>query len=378
MERVLPPTPGPGFRLNGPSHGLVINNVQDVRVENSNLASGSTANDEMMLSPTFTASGIDVSHSTIPHVRFVARHKAPHGQISNVTFSDDLYPPYSPPPRGQDVTFVNASGAPTTFSIAGGTWLNLQATPTKGFFSGANTKYTVRDLAGYSQPAYVQGRVMTTDGSALSTRLPSPVIGGDLLIVAVSSPTGSVVRDNQNGVWTEASANKSLAIWYKTNAKAGDTTITVVGKSSRIRIVAAEYLGIVLPTRYATGACNHGSTTAASTGRTRSVLGGDLVFAAVADADQVGSMTVQAGKSDGVPAVLRLQTTNTNGTIADEECHLGAGRGAGRHHDGDQIGLECVRLGVHDQDLTDVRDLLGPSAIEPPRPGPGRPPIWLP
>jgi Pectate lyase superfamily protein len=327
-EQVEAPAAGTGYSLNGASHGLIISNVNGVTISDSNLESADDSNSYIEFRPTTEAENVVVSNTLIPRVSFwgaAPPGSTTRGEVEHAAFDDDTFPQISYN-KFLDETFVDGSGGATTFSVAGGTWLNDDPGDKKyhGFAFGNNMTYTVKDLAGYDTPAYVQGAAETKLGTTLSAAFPDNVMAGDLLIGAVRSPHVSSVTDNLNGAWTEAASNRLLSIWYKTDAQPGATTVTVTGSSGPTRADVAEYFGLSLPDQVAGRACNRGRSPAVSTGSTAAVAAGDLVFAGVGNGDTTGSETVTAGSIGGIPATLRSQTTGPAGTIAVEDVISGA------------------------------------------------------
>jgi hypothetical protein len=157
-EKVLAPTAGVGYSLNGGSHGLQIRNVQTVTINNISFNPANTSNDSIQIEPTVAANNITVENSIIPRVSFYGQSPQGGGSlgtISKAVFSNDTFPVFVPATGGNSTeTFVNGTGAATTFSVSGGVWKNEQTQNTKtyGFFKGNNTTYSVTNLSGYSCP----------------------------------------------------------------------------------------------------------------------------------------------------------------------------------------------------------------------------------
>jgi Pectate lyase superfamily protein len=327
-ERVKTPTAGTGYTLNGPSHGLIITNVDGVTISSSDLDSPVPANSSIQFQPSTKAIRVVVKNTIVPRVSFWSQSPRGSTVLGEVkaSFNDDTFPQLAlDNPNNQ--TFLNGSGGPTTFSVTGGTWLNDQREDVKdwGFAKGSNTAFTVSDLAGYDLPAYVQGEVKAASHNTLTIGFPSDVMRGDLLIGAFRTAHISSVSDNLNGAWTEAYRTSLLSVWYKRDAKPGPTAVTVSGSSGPTRGAIAEYFEWSLPNELMGASCQVGFGTAVSSGATVAVAGRDLVFGAVANSDKLGSKTVKPGLINGVPATLRLQKTNANGTIAVEDVTRGAG-----------------------------------------------------
>jgi hypothetical protein len=116
-ERVEVPTAGAGYTLNGPSHGLIISNVDGVTIDNCHLDSPVAANSSIEFQPSTKATGVVVKNTTVPRVSFsgsAPRGSTVLGEVRNAAFDDDTFPQLtldSP----NDQTFLNGSGGPTTF-----------------------------------------------------------------------------------------------------------------------------------------------------------------------------------------------------------------------------------------------------------------------
>jgi hypothetical protein len=155
-ETVLAPEAGDGFSLNVASHGLLIRNVNGVKISNSTFNSGQQANSSISIQPSTSAKGVAVSNTTVQRVSFQgakATSSTPDSS-STSTFTNDTYPAFNYAVPTTD-TFWNFSGAPAKFTITGGTFNNAQPShvPYMGLFKGNNTTFSVTNLAGYSGPA---------------------------------------------------------------------------------------------------------------------------------------------------------------------------------------------------------------------------------
>jgi hypothetical protein len=173
-------------------------------------------------------------------------------------------------------------------------------------------------FAGSAQaaPAFVQGTSKATSGTSTTVSYSSAVTAGNLLVGMFRAAGTTSVSDSQNGVWTKAvgASDGVNSIWYRTNALAGTTTVTVSGSTSGpIRAVIAAYSGIATSAALDGTACNTGTGTTATTGTTASVPAGELAFAGVGTFDSPITVTAGAG------ATLRNQFTGSNGTSADED-----------------------------------------------------------
>jgi Polysaccharide lyase len=172
-------------------------------------------------------------------------------------------------------------------------------------------------LTGSAQAAtFVQGTSSSTSGTSMPVAYPANVAAGHLLVGMFRASGTTSVSDSRNGAWTRAAtASDGInSIWYRANAAAGATTVTVSGTTSgSIRAVIAEYSGVATSAPLDATACNTGTGTTATTGTTASVPAGELAFAGLGSFDS--GITVSAGTG----ATLRNQFTGTNGTSADED-----------------------------------------------------------
>jgi hypothetical protein len=165
-------------------------------------------------------------------------------------------------------------------------------------------------------PAFVQGSSNATSGTSMTVSYPSSVAAGHLLVGMFRAAGTTSVSDSKNGAWTKAvgASDGVNAIWYKPNAIAGTTTVTVSGSTSGpLRAVIAAYSGIATSAPLDGTACNTGTGTTATTGTTASVPAGELAFAGIGTFDSPITVTAGAG------ATLRTQFTGVNGTSADED-----------------------------------------------------------
>ncbi|HEY5287000.1 MAG TPA: right-handed parallel beta-helix repeat-containing protein [Solirubrobacteraceae bacterium] len=173
-----------------------------------------------------------------------------------------------------------------------------------------------------ASPAYVQAASGSTSGSSLGVSYTANVQAGDLLVGQFRTNGTTSVSDSVNGSWTEAAQTTkegvTHSIWYRQNAAAGKTTVTVSGGTSgSLRTVLAEYSGVATTGALDQTACNQGTSTSVTTGATASVGTGDLLFVGVGAFEH--PLTVTAGSGDGVKATLRTQFSGTNGTSAEED-----------------------------------------------------------
>jgi hypothetical protein len=170
--------------------------------------------------------------------------------------------------------------------------------------------------AAQAAPAFVQGASNATSGTSMSVSYGSSVTAGHLLVGMFRAAGTTAVSDSRNGAWTKAigASDGVNSLWYRANAIAGTTTVTVTGTTSGpIRAVVADYSGVATTAPLDGTACNTGTGTAATTGTTASVPAGELAFAGVGMFDSPITVTAGAGMT------LRNQFTGSNGTSADED-----------------------------------------------------------
>jgi hypothetical protein len=153
-EAVEPPTAGTGFTLAGPSHGLIVRNVNGLVVEDSNFDSGNLSNSSIDFEPTTSAQAVSVDNTTVVRVSFSAqapKGSSTLGSVDQAVFSGDEFPAFAWPNPNLDETFVNTNATPASFSVVGGSFSNYDPGDAahQGFFKGSNTSYTVTGLAGY-------------------------------------------------------------------------------------------------------------------------------------------------------------------------------------------------------------------------------------
>ena len=88
-------------------------------------------------------------------------------------------------------------------------------------------------FAGSAQaaPAFVQGASNSTSGTSMNVSYGSSVVAGHLLVGMFRAAGTTSVSDSLNGAWTKAvgAADGVNSLWYKPNARAGTTTVTVSG-----------------------------------------------------------------------------------------------------------------------------------------------------
>ncbi len=176
--------------------------------------------------------------------------------------------------------------------------------------------------AALAAPAYVQSASGSTSGTSLGVGYSANVAAGDLLVGQFRTTGTTSVSDSLNGSWTKAvettSEGVTHSIWYRANAGAGKTTVTVgAGSSGSIRAVLGEYSGVAKSGALDQTACNQGKTTSVTTGATASVGAGDLLYAAVGMFEH--PRTITAGSSNGVSATLRTQFSGEFGSSGEED-----------------------------------------------------------
>jgi hypothetical protein len=165
-------------------------------------------------------------------------------------------------------------------------------------------------------PSFVRGASNSASGTTMTVSYGASVGAGHLLVGMFRASGTTSVSDSVNGAWTKAigASDGVNSLWYKPNASAGSTTVTVNGSTSgSIRAVIAEYSGVATTSPLDGTSCNSGTGATATTGSTASVPAGELAFAGVGLFDS--GITVTAGTG----ATLRTQLTGANGTSADED-----------------------------------------------------------
>ncbi len=170
--------------------------------------------------------------------------------------------------------------------------------------------------------AFVQAASGSTSGTSLGVAYSANVQAGDLLVGQFRTTGTTSVSDSVNGSWTEAVQTTSEgvvhSVWYRQNAAAGKTTVTVSGASSgSLRVVLGEYSGVATSGALDQTSCNQGTSTSVTTGATASVGSGDLLYVGVGLFEH--PRTVTAGSSNGVAATLRTQFSGEFGTSAEED-----------------------------------------------------------
>jgi hypothetical protein len=176
--------------------------------------------------------------------------------------------------------------------------------------------------AAMASTAYVQSASGSASGASLEVSYTTNVQAGDLLVGKFRANGTTSVSDSVNGAWTKAASTTSEgvthSVWYRQNAAAGKTKVTVSGATSgSLRAVLGEYSGVATSGALDQTSCNQGTTTSVTTGATASVGAGDLLFAGVGAFEH--PITVTAGSSDGVSATLRTQFSGEHGTSAEED-----------------------------------------------------------
>jgi hypothetical protein len=179
-----------------------------------------------------------------------------------------------------------------------------------------------------SSPAYVQGAANSpgTRATSATLTLTQPVAAGDLLVgwFAQYDSTGHVqVSDSVNGAWTRASAETftngggDIALYYLQNTKAAPSGLTITISSSTATYLpgaVSEYSGIATSGALDQTSVGNGVGTAANSGATAVVAGGDLVFAGLITGGQ--PLTVTPGSSQGVPFTLEARNGSESADTA--------------------------------------------------------------
>lgn len=170
--------------------------------------------------------------------------------------------------------------------------------------------------------AYVQSASGSTSGASLGVSYSANVAAGDLLVGQFRANGTTKVSDSVNGSWTQAVSTTSEgvthSIWYRQNAAAGKTTVTVSGATSgSLRAVLGEYSGVATSGALDQTSCNQGTATSVTTGATASVSTGDLLYAGVGLFEH--PRTIAAGSTNGVGATLRTQFSGEFGTSGEED-----------------------------------------------------------
>lgn len=188
-----------------------------------------------------------------------------------------------------------------------------------------------------SSPTYVQGAADSPGTRQTSTTLAltQPVAAGDLLVgwFAQYDSTGQVqVSDPVNGAWTRSASetftngNGDIALYYVQNTRAAPSGLTITISASvatYLPSAVSEYSGIATTSALDGVSVGSGVGTAADSGSTAAVPGGELVFAALLTGGQ--PLTVTPGTSQGVPFVLEAHNGSES---ADTEAILSGAPGA--------------------------------------------------
>jgi PKD domain/Pectate lyase superfamily protein len=125
---------------NGGGFHLSVGEVKGLTVDACNFGT----NNELRFIDNHQATGVLVENcSSLPVVRFAQPASAPG--VVQATFTNNTYPAFTPIPQQGQQTFININGAPSDFTVNGGTFQNCA----KGLFKGSNTTFAVNSLAGY-------------------------------------------------------------------------------------------------------------------------------------------------------------------------------------------------------------------------------------
>lgn len=212
-----------------------------------------------------------------------------------------------------------------------------------------------------SSPAYVQGAADSPGSRLTSTTLTltQSVAAGNLLVgwFAQYDSTGQVhVSDGVNGAWTRASSETftngsgDIALYYMQNTKAAPSGLTITISSSVATYLpgaVSEYSGIATSNALDQTAVGKGGGTAADSGSTAAVAGGELVFGGLITGGQ--PLTVTPGSSQGAPFTL--------------EAHNGS-------ESADTAGILSGAAGPQDAQFTLARSSDWYAAVATFRPGP--------
>ncbi len=167
-----------------------------------------------------------------------------------------------------------------------------------------------------AQPAFVQGTTSSESGTSLTQSYATDVAPADLLVAMVRTAGITSVSDNRDGNWTETQSSPDgvNSMWYYQDAEGGATTVALTGSSSgAMRLVLAEYSGIVRTSALDGESCNTSTGATASTGTADGSAAGDLAVAGVGAYSS--GITVDAGPD----STLRDHLTGSNGTSAEED-----------------------------------------------------------
>jgi Pectate lyase superfamily protein/PKD domain len=125
---------------NGGGFHLTVGEVKGLTVDTCNFGT----NNELRFIDNHQATGVLVENcSSLPVVRFAQPARQP-GTVQ-ATFANNTYPAFTPIPQQGQQTFMNINGAPTDFTVNGGTFQNCS----EGLFKGSNTTFAVNNLSGY-------------------------------------------------------------------------------------------------------------------------------------------------------------------------------------------------------------------------------------
>ena len=216
--------------------------------------------------------------------------------------------------------------AVTDVSVTPGT----NYTYTVDAFDGAGNHSALSSSVAVHVPAQVifkQATVVTTGTRVTSVTLGlGPVAAGDLIVgwFGQYDSTGQVkVSDSVNGAWTRSAStiwngtSGDIALYYLPNAAAASgLTVTVSAPSATyLQASVAQYSGVAVVNPVDQVRVGNGSSTAADSGLTAAVGGGELVFGGLVATNSPGNLT--PGATQGVALVKRAQSSS--GTQAEED-----------------------------------------------------------
>jgi chitodextrinase len=216
--------------------------------------------------------------------------------------------------------YTDTAVAPnTTYTYA------LDAFDAAGNHSGQSPGLQVSTPAVSSAlPRFIQGAAIATGTrvTSASVAMPGAVGKGDLLVgwfAQYNDASLLVVSDNVNGLWTRAPANTAfqndtgdIALYYLANSKAvsaGGLTVTVsAGAAAYLQAAVDEYSGVAVAGPLDQAVANRGVGTSVTSGATKAVGAGELVFSGFVTGTNPGAVT--PGSSQGVTYSPRARTTS--------------------------------------------------------------------
>ena len=179
-----------------------------------------------------------------------------------------------------------------------------------------------------ASPAFVQGASDSpgTRATTATITLSAPVTRGDLLVgwfAQYDAPGQVQVSDNVNGAWTRATSETfgngggDLALFYVQNTLAAPNGLTITLSASAptyLPSAAAEYSGIATTGALDATSVGKGVGTAATSGTTTAVAGGELVVGTLITGGQ--PLTVTPGSSNGAPLIMQVHNGSQSADVA--------------------------------------------------------------